>query len=313
MSRRLLLAALALCAMLAVAVSCQKFDVAGAPPAEPMLSEMAPVGAAEGKPADVLVKDATGEGMGGEGQRGEVPVAENVALKGRKLIRDGHMRVKVKDVDAARASLERMAESAGGFVSNVNAQSYSSTKNTDVTMRIPASGFLSFVEKIRALGFVEEEGFDVTDVTDQYVDLDRRIKTQEALAARLEQLIQDKSYQFKDLLDVERELARLRLEIESMQGSLRGLDDRISLSTLRVSMYQEVVQQVVPPDSVFSPLVSALENAGPRFKGSVRGIMALAGGLLNFVVALTPWLVILIPGWLVLRALWRRRQARKGK
>lgn len=308
MTRRPLLAVLALCAMLAVAVSCQKFDVAGAPPAEPMLAEMAPVGAAEGKPADVLVKDATGEGMGGEGQ-----VAENVALQGRKLIRDGHMRVKVKDVDAARASLEQMAAAAGGFVSNVNAQSYTSAKNTDVTMRIPASGFLPFVEKIRALGHVEEEGFDVTDVTDQYVDLDRRIKTQDALAARLEQLIQDKSYQFKDLLDVERELARLRLEIESMQGSLRGLEDRISLSTLRVSMYQEVTQQVVPPDSVFSPLVSALENAGPRFKGSVRGIMALTGGLVNFAVALTPWLVILIPGWLVLRALWRRRRAKKGK
>lgn len=313
MVRRPLLAVFALCAIFAVAVSCQKLDRAGAPPAEPMLAEMAPTGMAESKPADPLAKDASGEGWGGEGQRSGTPVAENVALKGRKLIRDGHVRVKVKDVEAARTSLEQMAEAAGGFVSNVNAQSYTSTKNTDVTLRIPASGFLSFVEKIRALGHVEEEGFDVTDVTDQYVDLDRRIKTQEALAARLEQLIQDKSYQFKDLLDVERELARLRLEIESMQGSLRGLDDRISLSTLRVSMYQEVTQQVVPPDSVFSPLVSALENAGPRFKGSVRGIMALAGGLVNFAVALTPWLVILIPGWLVLRALWRRRRARKGK
>ncbi len=313
MTRRSLPFAFAVCAMLAAIAACQKFDVAGAPPAEPMFATVDAVGAAEGKPADAYAKDASGEGLGGEGGRGEGQLAENVALKGRKLIRDGHLRVKVKDVESARAGLEKMAEAAGGFVSNVNAQSYTSTKNTDVTLRIPASGFLSFVEKIRALGHVEEEGFDVTDVTDQYVDLDRRIKTQEALAARLEQLIQDKSYQFKDLLDVERELARLRLEIESMQGSLRGLDDRISLSTLRVSMYQEVVQQVVPPDSVFSPLVSALENAGPRFKGSVRGIMALAGGVVSFAVALAPWLVILIPGWLVLRALWRRRRARRAK
>jgi len=238
---------------------------------------------------------------------------ENLALRGRKLIREGQMRMKVKDVEQARGELEAIVGKAGGFVANINYDRYSSSRRMTVTLRLPAEGFSDLVKQIGALGHIEHESFDVTDVTDQYVDLERRIATKEKLAARLEQLIQNKSYRFKDLLEVERELTRLRLDIERLQGSLRGLDDRISLSTLKVEIYQEVVQKVVPPDSVFAPIIGAIENAGPNFKGSLRAMMGLFGFIVSAFMVLLPWLILALIFVGVIVLLVKRTQRRKAK
>ena len=247
--------------------------------------------AAEAKKADRLV---TGEAELMEEGRddGVQSPGENIALRGRKLIRDGQMRMKVKDVEQARGELEAIVGQAGGFVANINYDRHTSSRRMTVTLRLPAEGFHELVKRIGALGHVEHESFDVTDVTDRYVDLERRIATNEKLAARLEQLIENKSYRFKDLLEVESKLMRLRLDIERLQGSLRGLDDRISLSTLRIEMYQEVVQKVVPPDSVFAPIIGAIENAGPNFKGSLRAMMSLFGFIVRVFMVLLPWLIL---------------------
>ena len=255
---------------------------------------------------DVSENEAFDEGRG-ENQN------LNLALQGRKLIREGNMKIKVKDVETTRIRLEKMVEAAGGFVGNVNFQRYTSTRQIDLTLRLPAEGFTSFLNKIRALGHVEVETIDVRDVTDRYVDLDRRIQTKEQLAARLEKLIRERSYQFKDLLQVEKELSRLRLEIEQLQGSLRGLDDRISLSTLHVSMYQEVMQQVVPPDSVFAPIANALENAGPTFNSSLRALMGLFGFFVRLVMLLLPWMIFGLLATLVIFAIVKLARRRKKR
>ena len=219
------------------------------------------------------------------------PVGENLVLRGRKLIREGAVKLKVKDVEQTRAALEKMVQQAGGFVSNVEFQGHSGSRTMNVTLRLPAQGFLAFLAQVRGLGFVENEKLNVIDVTDQYVDLDRRIATNQKLAARLEQLIQEHSYQFKDLLEVEKELARLQLETEALQGSMRGLDDRISLSTLTVELYQEVSQQIVPTDSAFAPLISAIENAGPLFKRSVQSLTGFISFFIRLIIVLIPWLI----------------------
>ncbi len=224
---------------------------------------------------------------------GQPIVSENLALRGRKLIREGDLRVKVKDVEETRLKLEQIVKEAGGFIANVEFQGSSGNRRLELTLRVPAEGFQAMINRIRPLGFIEEEKVNVTDVTDQYVDIDRRIKMKQQLVARVERLIQERSYQFKDLLDVERELERLQLETEELQGSLRGLDDRISLSTLRVYLYQEAGQVVVPPDSAFAPLLDTIENAGPNFKRSVRALAGFIGFFINLVVMLLPWLAFL--------------------
>ena len=241
------------------------------------------------------------------------PNVENQATKGRKLIREGDVQLQVKDVEVSRAKLEEMTAAAGGFVAGVKHSRVAGVQSLEITLRLPTGGFTAFVKSLAALGTVESENVQVTDVTDQWVDLNRRIETNEKLAARLEELIQNKSYQFKDLLDVERELARLRLDIERLQGTLRGLDDRIALSTLHLTLRQEIVQKIVPPDSVFAPLLNALENAGPNFQNSLRAMMRAAGALITLVMVLLPWLILALIFFAVLWLIVRRQKRKQGK
>ncbi len=243
----------------------------------------------------------------GEGREG-LTKGENPALLGRKLIREGQLSIQVANIKKTRIRIEKILREAGGFISNVDFTRQTYRHQITLQVRIPAKGFADFVKTASKLGAVENEQMNVIDITDKYVDMKRRIATQEKLAARLEKLIENSKYAFKDLLEVERELSRIQLEIERLKGMQRGYDDRVALSTLELTLIQETDggKSVVPPTSVFSPMVKAIENAGPRFKRSFKGLLSFFAGLINLVIVLIPWLVVIIPMVLIFRWLIKK-------
>lgn len=236
---------------------------------------------------------------------------ETPAITNRKLIRNGEVQLRVKDLVAARTQLEEMVKKAGGFIADVRFNRLSAQHYLEMTLRLPAGDFDGFVTALDKLGLVENEQFTVQDVTDQWVDLGRRIETKEKMAARLQELIASKSYQFRDLLEVERELSRLRLEIERLQGALNGMNDKIAFSTLKITLRQEVLQKIVPPDSTFAPLINAVENIWPRLQASMRAMVTILAFFLNLLVYLLPWAVVTGVLLLVLYLLFRRKKAKK--
>jgi Domain of unknown function (DUF4349) len=216
--------------------------------------------------------------------------AQRLALRDRKLIHEGEVSLQVKDLDAARTELEARVAAAGGFVANVDHERFDGGLNLSLVLRLPTATFGNFVRALDALGHVQRESVQVLDVTDQWVDLERRIATNEKLAARLEQLIDQKSYQFRDLLAVEQKLSELRLEIERLQAARLGLDDRIALSTLRIQMHQETAIKIAPPGGVLAPLSNAVENAGLRLRASARAMMSVLALMVTLFVVALPWL-----------------------
>jgi len=264
-------------------------------------SAMSPAAEFEAEEAKTVADDGAGSG----GQN------ETPAIANRKLIRNGEVQVRVKDIDAARSQLEEMVKKASGFMADVRFNRLSAQHYLEMTLRLPAGDFDGFVTALDKLGVVENEQFTVQDVTDQWVDLGRRIETKEKMAARLQELIASKSYQFRDLLEVERELSRLRLEIERLQGALNGMNDKIAFSTLKITLRQEVLQKIVPPDSTFAPLINAVENIWPRLQASVRAMVTILAFFLNLLVYLLPWAVASGALLLVLYLLFRRKKAKK--
>ena len=303
-----------LASAIAWAVACSKSKEPQSPTATAQPAPMLKI--AEKEKSETVSDTTASAGMDGRLQASQQaesrPAPENLALRGRKLIREGLVELKVKDNETARIKLEEMVKAAGGFVSNVSYNRYATSSQLEMTLRLPAEGFNSFVKSLVKIGQIENEATNVQDVTDQWIDLDRRIATDEKLAARLEDLIQNKSYQFKDLLQVEEKLANLRLDIERLEGEKRGMDDRIALSTLRVIMRQEVLQKIAPPDSVFAPLLNALENSGPNFKSSLRLMMKAAGLVISFTVVILPWLIIIaLIGLVIILFVKRRKKGAK--
>ena len=175
-----------------------------------------------------------------------------------------------------------------------------------LTVRVPAEHLDVLVSWIEERVQVQQLSLSSSDVTAEWVDVEARIDNGRRAEVRLQELLAERTGTLADVLAVERELARVRGEIESAEGRMRVLKDRVGLSTLdiQVSVQSEYVATVAP---------SFGEEAAEVFGRSVSAFVRTGRGLALALVALTPWLVL--PGLfvVVLVAVLRRRKARRSE
>ncbi|KAA5803611.1 DUF4349 domain-containing protein [Alkalicaulis satelles] len=155
-------------------------------------------------------------------------------------------------------------------------------------------------------GSVISEQTGVEDLTTQIVDGEARLRARVALRDRLQAMLEQREARLEELIQVERELARVQADIESRESVIAALRLRVSMSELGVS-YQP---QLTPVSrSNFDPVSEAIESMSRTFAESL-------GALISFLAGLLPWLVLIIPGaWLIRRWVRKgleRRRARKA-
>jgi hypothetical protein len=229
----------------------------------------------------------------------------------RKIIRNGEIRVVVKAYDPARRAIEEMTARSGGFLasSQVN-HTVGEVSSATLVLRVPATRFGDILRQIGRLGTVTYESTASQDITEQYFDLKARLANARKVEARLLELLAKSTGKVTDLLQVEKELARVREEIERFEGKLRLFDNLVDLSTLTVQLsIQERYEPPRPP--------SFGEDARQILRDSWQALRSFGRGLLLAVIALLPWI---IPAaaiiWLVRRLTrgWRaKRAARKAE
>ncbi len=229
------------------------------------------------------------------------------AVEGRKLIRTGTISVAVDDYEPFRAALDDQLEQLGGFVSDASLSHWSGRVSwATLTVRVPAEHFDALVGWTESEVEVESLDISTADVTEEWVDVVSRIDNHRRTEQRLQQLLEDRTADLADVLAVERELARVRGEIEAAEGRLRVLSDQVGLSTLTISVavrnpYEPVVEQGFGAQVV------------KTFKDSLSAMVTVGKGLTLMGVAVAPWLLILAVIALVfvlaIRALIRRRSA----
>ncbi len=220
-------------------------------------------------------------------------------LPTRKLIRDGEIHLVVNRYDAARRAIEERVTAAGGFVARTSvAHSAGRVSYATLVVRIPAPRFDEVLRAVLQLGSVEREATGSRDVTDEYADAAARLGSARKLEARLLGLVDTRPGKLSDLLEVERELARVREGIERLEGQVRLFDEQVELATLTVHLD---VRQIYAPDR--APTLG--QDARGTFGDSARLLgRALRWSLLG-AIALAPW----APLWaLPLAYLVRRRR-----
>jgi hypothetical protein len=166
---------------------------------------------------------------------------------------------------------------------------------------VPAERLDEVVADLRELGRVESVSLGAEDVTEQYFDLEIRLATQRELEARLRELLRRPSNELSDLLEIERELARVRTEIDQMEGRKRFWDQQVALSTLSVSLAEPRPKVAGGEGGIWRTLAESFRRAGENFVLAVAGILAFTGGLVPVILAL--WLA-----WILFAALRRRRR-----
>ncbi len=227
------------------------------------------------------------------------------ALTQRKLIQTGELRLEVAAYAAARAAIDAELKRVGGFVANAEVRHHhDKVSSATLTLRVPQRHFHSFLRAAAGEGTVQHESLQTQDVTDVYIDTKARLRNAQRLETRLVQLLNNNTDGVKDLLEVERELARVRETIERHQGRLKMYDKQVNMSTLKLDLITREVYAAAVPATLG-------ERISATFGDSATALGVFGRGILLFAVALVPWLLPLaLLGWALVRGV--RWLAAKG-
>lgn len=160
----------------------------------------------------------------------------------RILIYTAQLQVSTTDIDAALTAARRLCDEVGGYMDALMPDS--------IRIRVPAARFDEVLERVKTLGTVRSRNIQAQDVTDEYVDLQLRLRNAEALRDRLAAIL-EKAQTVKETLEVERELGRIREEIERIKGRLATLEKQVAFSTITISFVRpaemQIERQAPPP------------------------------------------------------------------
>jgi hypothetical protein len=220
----------------------------------------------------------------------------------RKIVRTGLIELIVTAYDAARDEIDAMVREAGGFVDSTRvSHNEGQVSSATIVLRVPQSQFGDLMPRLRALGEVQSETTDAADITDQYVDIAARLDSAKALEARLKELAASRTGTVAEVLEVERELARVRAEIEQYEGRIRLWDDQVALSTLTINLWTEQPVLAGPAAPGFD------DRASSAFDDSIAALSGAGEGIALGVIAVLPWLPVLLPLGLLGHRWYRRR------
>ncbi len=220
-----------------------------------------------------------------------------VPAAGRVFIRDADLRLRVDDYDAARRAALAAARRARAVVAGEAEQRYAFSVTNTLTIRVEAARFDSLMEALAAIGTeVVERRVTVEDVTAQNADLEARLRARRAVEARYLDIL-GRAGRVEDVLAVERQLAETREAIEVAEGQLRGLRDRVALSTITLTLSEESATGITDGPGFLSRLADAFSTGWDGLLGLLVGLVALWP--LAFLVPLGVW------AW---RAVRRRRR-----
>ena len=225
----------------------------------------------------------------------------------RKLIRDAELSVETKHYDAFLSSVNAQLSALGGYIQFTDSDTtYSGSRCCTLIFRVPADKLDAFLAHVSETGTVTSQSTSVQDVTDDYIDLESRVKALETEQETLLALLQ-KADSLTDTLEIQDRLSEVRASLESYKGKLKALEGQIDYST--VTIYLEEVERVSPPEGkTFMQQVRA--NLSENLYSIGQGFRSFGIAFLSNLPYIFLWLVLIGVVVLVVVLIVRRR---KGK
>lgn len=296
-------------ALLLIAVMVMAILITGCGSASYNMAEEAAYDYVDGEanaPAEYAMDDEAGRDIDNKVVNGTVGEASL-----RHVIRNGSLSLTVDDTRETVREVSSMVQDKGGIVSSSNIYEVREGQyHADLTLRVPVALFDSTMDQLETFGKVTRRDTGMDDVTMHYIDLQSRLANQEAQEARLVEIL-DMAETVEEVLEVERELYRVRGEIESMSAQLTYLADQVSFSTIYLSLREETI-----PTGTISP--NPFHNLGQRivqaFTGSINVVLSAVSFIVLAFVAMIPVLILLgvivLLIWLLIRKLKSRKKQR---
>ncbi|MFI5533260.1 DUF4349 domain-containing protein [Kitasatospora sp. NPDC051853] len=259
---------------------------------------------ADSKPGAGGASAAPSAGATGQGSEPQAP---------RLIAYTAQLSLRTKELGKVLDEARTMATAGGGYVAGEQLGSVKSADGTPtdarLTLKVPSSTYQQTLDRLAGLGEVVSRSSQADDLTQQVVDVESRIKTQQASVDRVRKLMAD-AKTLAEIVSLESELNRREADLESLQRRQQELSARTSLSTITL--------QVSVPTKAPEPVKAAEEegfwsSVGGALGGGWDALVAVVKGLLMVLAALAPFLLVLGPlgylGWRLRRKLAGRRPA----
>src|SRR6266567_4287037 len=171
----------------------------------------------------------------------ETPTA---ATANRKLIRNATVQLEIVSFDGAVQKITAFASEEHGYVATTSSQKQANGKlRGEVVVKVLPENLDRLLQKLRGLGELKNQTLGTEDVTKAYFDTDARLKNAHVMEQRLIDMLNVKTGKVADLLQVEKELGRVREEIEKMQGDLKYWDSQVQFATVTIALAEKDMEE----------------------------------------------------------------------
>lgn len=225
------------------------------------------------------------------GDQAEKGVQEDVNTDNRRIIYEGDLHLETTDYQETVSAIETKTEEVGGYLieSSTRRSGDDRLPSGRMVVRVPVDDFFSLIDEIGETGAeVIEEQTRGRDVTEEYVDLESRLRTQQTVEERLVTFMEEAD-STEALLDVSNQLTDVQQEIETIQGRIHYLDNRVDYATLHIEITEREEAQLQDRETL-----NTWDRATDQLMGTLNGLMSAASGLAVFVIGFSPVLVPLI-------------------
>lgn len=227
-------------------------------------------------------------------QSGNINYLQPKAEINRKIIWTANLKFQVKNVDTSTKSLQNIIKKHNGYISSMDVSSTNYQIDNTIQIRVSNDKFDKLIDELKGEAiFVDELKIKSNDVTEEFIDIQSRLKTKKEVRDRYIAVLRTKAGTVKDIIEAEEAIRKITEEIEAKEGRLRYLIDKVNLSTITVTLYQKVEYKSEP--KIFEKpyakkLLEGLGNGWAFIKGFV-------------LVLVNIWPLILI----VILFLWKRK------
>jgi hypothetical protein len=200
------------------------------------------------------------------------------------VIKNANLAFETDDLDATAKRINAAAQKFGAQLQSDSESNTNYSLSRILVLRIPANKFDPFIDEIaKGVTYFSRKEITSQDVTEEYVDLDARIKAKKTLEARYLELLK-KANKVSEMLEIEKELSAIREEIEAQEGRLRYLKNRVAMSTVTIDFYKHTEQQAGATVSYGSKMWNAIKSGFNGISTFFIGLLYVWPFILIFVV-----------------------------
>lgn len=224
--------------------------------------------------------------------------ADVIPAISQKIIKQASLRFETNDLDDTFAQIQKAVTANKGTVQNDSEGKDYNNIYRNLTVRIPSQNFDAFIKSIsEGVSYFERKEISAEDVTEQYIDLDSRLKTKKKLESRYLEILQ-KATKISEILEIEKQISIIREEIEAKEGQLKYLESRVSESTINIEFYKTIAEKEAIKTSYGSKIWTAIKS----------GFFGLSSFLIS-IISVWPFIILFVVLVYFIRKRFKRKKA----